>query len=209
MGRERTSDQRECRGCRTRRRGPAAVSAHPVPERRSWLSALVAQVSEYVFEEVEETAEPEPIELKPRPVIAVVSAHPHSGGSAVARLLAAELAIRDDGAALVWCASPPGRGAPGVRPALRLATAMRGAATVRPTGRLCFAGGPALDLIAAGRFLAPIVLDVPPNGTAAEVARHADRLVVVAAAGAEPALLEAGGAGPRGRADKGAHPGRG
>src|SRR4051794_10112236 len=191
MGRERTSDQRECRGCRTRRRGPAAVSAHPVPERRSWLSALVAQVSEYVFEEVEDAAEPEPIELKPRPVIAVVSAHARSGASTVARLLGAELAIRGDGSALVWCASPPGRGAPGARPAMRLATAMRGAATVRPSGRLCFAGGPAIDLITAGRYLAPIVLDVPPNGTAAEVTMHADRLLVVAGAEAEPALLEA------------------
>src|SRR4051794_4128201 len=81
--------------------GTVAVSAHPLPGRRSWLSALVAQASEFVFETVEEPGEPELIELVVHPVVAVVSAAPRSGASTVARLLAAELAVRGGGAAVV------------------------------------------------------------------------------------------------------------
>src|SRR5438045_2992762 len=68
-------------------RGPRAdraraVSAHSASHGRGWLSALVAQVCDYVFEEVEEAIEP-PKDLVAQPVIAVVAAAPRSGASTV------------------------------------------------------------------------------------------------------------------------------
>jgi hypothetical protein len=189
------------------------MSAHSVSQRRSRLSTLVAQVSEFVFEPLEETIEPERVRLEPQPVVAIVSAAPRSGATTVARLLAAELAGRADGAAVI---ASHGRGlhaAPPSRAALRLATALRGAVEAQPCGRLCVVGNAApaanadgdpivtpaehLDggriaaLVDAARYLAPVVVDVPPDGSAASVARLADRVAVVAPAAAEPALVDA------------------
>src|SRR4051794_12818980 len=67
--------------CGTRAHGSCAVSAHPLPQRRGWLSALAAQLSESVFEEIEAPAEPEPLAVEPRPIVAVVSAARRSGAS--------------------------------------------------------------------------------------------------------------------------------
>jgi hypothetical protein len=166
------------------------MSAHPASQGRSWLSALVAQVSEFVFEEVEETIEPAPAELEPRPVVAVVSAAPRSGASTVARMLAAELGVRWGGAAMVISSDRARRSAPPTRAAIRLATALTGVAHAQPVGRLCIA--PATEgVINAARYLAPVVLDLPPDGSAAGIAGVADHVVVVASASAEPALLDA------------------
>jgi hypothetical protein len=174
------------------------VSAHPLSQRRGWLSALVAQVTDYVFEEVEETVEPAPVELEPRPVIALVSAAPRSGTTTLARLLAAELAGRAGGAAVVTSGLGGRRAAPAARTAIRLATALSGAAAAQPCGRLCVVRGPgpsptgnAHALVSAARYLAPVVLDVPADGSGAEAARLADGVAVVASATAEPALLDA------------------
>ena len=170
---------------------------------------LAAQVSEFVFETVEEPVEPVPAALEPQPVIAVVSAARRSGATAVARMLGAELASRADGAAIVSSSTPIRRSAPPVRQAVRLATAMAGVGRANPVGRLCVvqlvASVPdppesnpsrpdAPDLaaiVAAARYLAPVVLDLPADGTAAGVASVADRVAVVASATDEPALLDA------------------
>jgi hypothetical protein len=166
------------------------VSAHPASHRRSWLSALVAQVSEFVFEEVEETVEPVPAGLKPHPVVAVVSAASKSGASTVARMLAAELGVRGDGAAMVISPDRARRSAPPTRAAIRLATALTGAADAQLVGRLCIA--PAREgVVNAARYLAPVLIDLPPDGSAAGIAGVADHVVVVVAAAAEPALLDA------------------
>jgi hypothetical protein len=168
------------------------MSAHSLPGRRGWLSALVAQLGDYVFEEIEEAIDPEPVDLKPHPVIAVVSAAPRSGASTVARLLAAEFAHRAAGTAVVTAAEAGRRGAPPTRAAVRLATALAGTGRVQPNGRLCIAAGSDLEKAAnAARYLAPVVLDLPPDGSAAMALGVADRIVVVAAASGEPALLDA------------------
>lgn len=168
------------------------MSAHSASARGGWLSALVAQVSDYVFEPIEETVEPEPVALAPRSVVAVVSAAPRSGATAIARLLGAELAARGDGSALVTSSTVVRRTAPPSRPAARLATAMAGVGRVQPLGRICLMEGrPGDDVLAAARYLAPVILDLPPDGSAAGVASVADRIVVVGSAAGEPALLEA------------------
>jgi hypothetical protein len=185
------------------------VSAHSASHRRGWLSALVAQVGDYVFEDVEETIE-QPKELVAHPVVAVVAAAPGAGASTVARLLAAELATRADGAAIVVVPAPSRRAAPPSRAAIRLATAMAGIADAQPVGRLCIASASGAsgqaagasgsagdasarrgDLATAARYLAPVVLDLQADGSAAGVGRIADRVAIVAAASGEPALLDA------------------
>jgi hypothetical protein len=166
------------------------VSAHSASHRRSWLSALVAQVSDYVFEPIEETVEPQPKELEPHPVVAVVAAAARSGATTVARMLAAELAMRADGATVVVAPALPRRAAPPSRAAIRLATALAGAADAQLVGRLCVVG-PCDAIVSAARYLAPVVLDLPADGSAAGVASIADRVVVVSAADGEPALLDA------------------
>jgi hypothetical protein len=154
----------------------------------------MAQLSDYVFEDVEETVEPEPARLEPYPAVAVVSAAPRSGATTVARLLAAELSARD-GAAVVTSPTPVRRHAPPSRAAIRLATALSGVGHVQPLGRICVArSASASELsstMAAARYLGPAVLDLPPDGSAAGAASLADRIVVVAGATDEPALLDA------------------
>jgi hypothetical protein len=167
------------------------VSAHSASQRGDWLSALVAQVSEYVFEEIEETVE-QPQRLVSHQVVAVVAAAPRSGTTTVARLLAAEMASRGDGAALVLGSGKPRRGTPPSRSAVRLATALAGVADVQPLGRICVAAsGDRSTEVNAARYLAPVVLDVPADGSAAAVAAFVDRIVVVSGAAGEPALLDA------------------
>ena len=167
------------------------MSAHSASQRGGWLSALVAQVSEYVFEEVEETVE-QPQELVAQPVVAVVAAAPRAGTTTVARLLAAALASRGDGSALVLGGAKPRRGTPPARGAARLATALAGVANVQPLGRICVAASTdRVRELNAARYLAPVVLDVAPDGSAAGVGGVADRVVVVSAASGEPALLDA------------------
>lgn len=197
------------------------MSAHSLPSRRGWLSAVAARVATYVFEEVDEPAVPEPIPLVPKPVVAVVSAAPRSGASTVARLLAAELAARADGAACVIAPGIQRRPAPPSRAAIRLTTALAGAVVAQPCGRLCLIPSRALDPpggeprggdppggadpalpdpqagsrphppVEAARYLAPVVLDLPPDGSAAGVAGTAEHVIVVGSGDSEPALIDA------------------
>ena len=175
------------------------MSAHPASHQRGWLSALVAQVSEFVLEPVEAVVDAEPAELEPYPVIAIVSAGRKSGASTVARLLAAEFATRMDGTAVVATTTSPRRAAPPSRAAIRLATALGGAVDARPLGRLCVAADASagaapvtFEAVAnAARYLAPVVLDLPADGSGPAAAAAADRVAVVGSASAEPALLGA------------------
>lgn len=187
------------------------MSAHRIPQRRGLLSALAAQVADFVFESVDEEVEPQPKVLQPNPVVAVVAAASKCGATTVARLLAAELASRADGAAIATSVRPARRSAPPSRAAIRLATGLAGAAEARPCGRLCIVrmrrettGGDGMHtsppgataaetaaLINAARYLAPVVLDLPADGSAAGSAGIADQVVVIAGAGSEPALLDA------------------
>ena len=175
------------------------MSAHPIPQRRGLFSALAAHVAGFVFESVEDEAEPQPQALEPHPVVAVVAAAPKCGATTVARLLGAELASRVGGAAIATSARPTRRSAPPSRAALRLATALAGAAEAQPCGRLCIvqmrpgteAAADAAALLNAARYLAPVVLDLPADGSAAGIAAIADHVVVVSGAAREPALLDA------------------
>jgi hypothetical protein len=170
------------------------VSAHSASHRRGVLAALAAQLSAYVLEPVEQTVEPEPAELAPYPVVAVVSAAARSGATSVARMLAAELASRADGAAVVVAGRQAGRrGAPPSRAASRLATALHGASSsVRPLGRLCLAADADVRrVVTASRYLAPVVLDCAPDGSGPFAAGNAERTLVVVAATQEPALAGA------------------
>jgi hypothetical protein len=168
------------------------VSAHPASHRRGLIASMVAQLAGYVLEPIEETIEAEPVELAPFPVVAIVSAAPRSGATTVARLLAAELGARDGGAAIVTCSGRPSRGGPPTRAALRLATALRPTGEMRPVGRICLATAADPEaLVSAARYLAPVVLDLPPDGMAAAVARLADRVAIVAPGSGEPALAAA------------------
>ena len=160
------------------------MSAHSASHGRGWLSALVAQVCDYVFEEVEEAIEP-PKDLVAQPVIAVVAAAPRSGAATVARLLGAELGARTGGAAVVSASAAPRRVAPPSRAAVRLATALAGAADAIPVGRLCIVERDP-DIVNAARYLAPVVLDLAADGSAAGVAAIADRVLVVSSAAGEP-----------------------
>lgn len=171
------------------------MSAHPGIGRRGLVAAVASQISSFLLDPPDTVVQPEPAELEPFPIIAVLSAAPRCGATTVARALAAELAVRADGAAVVSCRSGAGRGsAPPLRAAARLATALRGIGDerVRPAGRLCLLPGAApAQLASAARYLAPVVLDVPPDGSAVVTAPFADRVVVVAAASDEPALTDA------------------
>jgi hypothetical protein len=56
---------------------------------------------------------------------------------------------------------------------------------------LCLAAEPPEAVAAAARYLAPVVLDLPADGSGAVASSVADRVVVVAPGTGEPALLDA------------------
>jgi hypothetical protein len=129
-----------------------------------------------------------------RPVVVVVALAPRCGTTSVARALAAELALRDDGgAAIASAAEIAGGGIPlGTPAAGRLGRAVERAlpCRVRAIGRVCLtAAGPSpAPLVEATRDLAPIVLDVGDPADAAVAASLADAVVLVAGPAVEPAL---------------------
>jgi hypothetical protein len=170
------------------------MSAHSASQRRGVMAQLAAQISAFVLEPVEATADSQPVDLQPYPVVAVVSAATRSGATSVARMLAAELAVRADGAAVVLAGGHAARrSAPPSRAAVRLSVALRGVVdSAQPLGRLCLVADPDPQRAAmAAHYLAPVVIDVAPDGSAASTASHAERAVVVVGASQEPALAAA------------------
>ena len=142
----------------------------------------------------------------PRPVVAVVGLASGCGATTLARALAGELAGRDPaGAAAVCGTGPPGRAPLRSAAAARLARTLSRVAptSARAAGRLCLVETDhLLALTAAAMDVAPLVLDLPPGGSAADAVGLADHVVLVVPSACEPALAEVvacslGCAGPR------------
>lgn len=153
------------------------------------MSAWLARAEAWLLEPAARPAAVEPPAPPPtRLTVAVLGLTPGSGATTLARALAVELARRDPaGAAIVMSehrpSAPP---APATPAALRLARSLRalGCDGARAAGRLCLTGGPAVPPALA----APVVLDA---GRAGQLGvGRADRTVVVAGPGAEPALAQ-------------------
>jgi hypothetical protein len=159
---------------------------------------VLAAVADFLVEPVEPSAgggQAEPDwTVSARPVVAVAALAPRCGTTTVARALAAELALRDDGgAAIVSCDGIAGGGIPlGTPAAGRLGRAVQRAlpCRVRAVGRVCLtvAGPNPASLVDSARDLAPLVLDVGEPGQAAVAASLADAVVLVAGPAVEPAL---------------------
>jgi hypothetical protein len=159
---------------------------------------VLAAVADFLVEPVEPTAgdayaEPDRTAAA-RPVVAVAALAPRCGTTTIARALAAELALRDDGAAaIVTSDGIAGGGIPlGTPAAGRLGRAVQRAlpCRVRAVGRLCLtvAGPDPAPLVDSARDLAPLVLDVGEPSQAAVAASLADAVVLVAGPAVEPTL---------------------
>lgn len=127
------------------------------------------------------------------PVVGVVGLARRCGATTIARALAAELASRGGGAAVVASPMRPAVVALGSSPvAARLADELSQLENRRAAGRLCLATCPdAEHLVAAARSVAPAVMEVEPGSPAIEAAGALDRIVLVASPALEPALAEA------------------
>src|SRR5438270_185765 len=88
-----------------------------------------------------------------------------AGALAIARGGAPESAARADGAALVATPAARRRAAPPSRAAIRLSAALAGVAEAQPIGRLCIAASGREQVAHAARYLAPVVLEIPPDGS--------------------------------------------
>jgi hypothetical protein len=163
---------------------------------RSLLSAAIASAGAWLVEPAEdahhgaETAARSP--TVPRTVIAVFGLAPACGATVVARALAVELAARDPtGTAAVECDARASGIPLATRAASRLALALEDLprATTKAVGRLCLVEGPdRLTLAESSRHLAPLVLDAGSASIGGTAAAVADRAVLVATPGVEPAL---------------------
>lgn len=127
------------------------------------------------------------------PLVGVVGLARRCGTTTVARALAAELASRHDGAAVVASPARPAVVPLGSSaPAVRLAETLPQLDERRAAGRLCLAAcADAGVLAAATRELAPAVMEVEPGAAAVDAARVLDRIVLVASPKLEPALAAA------------------
>ena len=129
-----------------------------------------------------------------RPVVAVAGLAPRCGTTTVARALAAELALRDDGgAAIVSAEAVAGGGIPlGTPAAGRLGRAVQRSlpSQTRAVGRICLTVADRDDaaLVDAARDLAPLVLDVGEPARISVAASLVDAVVLVGGPGTEPAL---------------------
>lgn len=129
-----------------------------------------------------------------RPVVAVAGLAPRCGTTTVARALAAELALRDEGgAAIVSAEAVASGGIPlGTPAAGRLGRAVQRSlpAQTRAVGRVCLtvAGPDRATFVDAARDLAPLVLDVAEPAEAPVAASLVDAVVLVAGPGSEPSL---------------------
>lgn len=173
-----------------------ARSAH---SRQGFTAAALAKAEEWLFAPVESrgaAAERDPAELPPlppappRPVVAVVGLARRCGATAVARAIGVELASRDPGgSAVVVSERSPAAALVLATPAsARLARHLRalGSEGTRAVGRLCLLGDAAAFIPRLlGERPAPVVIDAGRDGRAAALA---DRTVLVAGPGVEPAL---------------------
>jgi hypothetical protein len=171
------------------------VGARPNRD-RGFLPAALASAGAWLVEPAER-AEPEPeaaVRVPPlhRAVVAVFGLAPGCGATVVARALAAELAARDPGGTAAVACEARTAGIPlATQAASRLARALEdlpGAAT-RAVGRLCLIeGAEQLALAESSRQVAPLILDAGSTSLGGVPASLADRTVLVATHGIEPAL---------------------
>jgi hypothetical protein len=129
-----------------------------------------------------------------RPVVAVAGLARRCGTTTVARALAAELALRNEGgAAIVSTEAVSGGGIPlGTPAAGRLGRAVQRSlpSQTRAVGRICLtvAGPDHATLVDAARDLAPLVLDVADPAQTSVAASLVDAVVLVGDPGTEPSL---------------------
>jgi hypothetical protein len=166
------------------------VSAESAFQRPGLLAAALARVEVWLLEPAPRRAEPQPVEVPPRPVVAVIGLGSRCGATTVARALAVRLAAADpSGAAVVaGCEALSGFAPPGGS-ASRLAHRLEG--SFATAGRLCLSESRDFAALAATtRPLAPLVLDVPRDRSPAAAASLADLTILVASGDGEPALAE-------------------
>jgi hypothetical protein len=127
------------------------------------------------------------------PLVGVVGLAHKCGATTLARAVAAELATRAGGAAVVASPARPAVVPLGSSaPAARLAEALDPLEERRAAGRLCLAACADADVLAAAtREVAPAVMEVEPGSAATRAARVLDRIVLVASPKLEPALAAA------------------
>jgi hypothetical protein len=127
------------------------------------------------------------------PLVGVVGLAHKCGATTLARAVAAELASRHGGAAVVASAGRPAvvpLGSSG--PAARLVETLSQLDERRAAGRLCLAAcADAGVLASATREVAPAVMEVRPGSAAVDAARVLDRIVLVVSPKLEPALAAA------------------
>jgi uncharacterized metal-binding protein len=162
-------------------------------------SGLLSAVADFLVEPLDPAA-PSGAEAEldwtrvARPVVAVAGLAPRCGTTTVARALAAELALRDDGgAAIVSAEVVSGGGIPlGTPAAGRLGRAVQRSlpSQTRAVGRICLtaAGPDHATLVDAARDLAPLVLDVADPAHTSVAASLVDAVVLVGGPGTEPSL---------------------
>jgi hypothetical protein len=162
------------------------------------VSSLLRRAGEWLVEPAAAaSAEPAPTltVVPPRsyPLVGVVGLARRCGATTVARALAAELASRHGGAAVVASPTRPAVVPLGSSaPAAHLADTLAQLDERRAAGRLCLAAcSDARLLAAATRQVAPAVMEVQPGSAALDAARVLDRILLVASPALEPALAAA------------------
>jgi hypothetical protein len=162
-------------------------------------AGLLSAVADFLVEPLEPAA-PSGAEAElgwtrlARPVVAVAGLAPRCGTTTVARALAAELALRDEGAAAIVSAEAVSSGGIplGTPAAGRLGRAVQRSlpSQTRAVGRICLtvAGPDHAPLVDAARDLAPLVLDVTDPTRTAVAASLVDAVVLVGDLGTEPSL---------------------
>jgi hypothetical protein len=162
------------------------------------VSSLLRRAGEWLVEPAEDGA-PAPtrtlavVPPPSYPLVGVVGLARRCGATTIARALAAELASRNGGAAVVASPARPAVVPLGSSaPAVRLAESLAQLDQRRAAGRLCLAAcADAQVLAAATREVAPAVMEVEPGCAALEAACVLDRVMLVASPGLEPALAAA------------------
>lgn len=162
------------------------------------VSSLLRRAGEWLVEPAEHGA-PAPtrtLAMVPPPsypLVGVVGLARRCGATTIARALAAELASRNGGAAVVASPARPAVVALGSSaPAARLAESLAQLGERRAAGRLCLATCADADVLATvTREVAPAVMEVEPGCPALEAARVLDRILLVASPALEPALAAA------------------
>jgi hypothetical protein len=161
-------------------------------------SSLLRRAGEWLVEPAPDVVPARPQRLTvvpPRryPLVGVVGLARRCGATTVARALAAHLASRNGGAAVVASPTRPAIVPLGSSaPAAELAETLAQLDERRTAGHLCLAACSDAELLAsATRQVAPAVMEVEPGCAALDAARVLDRIVLVASPALEPALAAA------------------